>query len=98
MDAAPRREHDGVIKEATVGIPLNVTEWMKGYISVGAPDYNTGFMQGVDSGMHFMHEVLIQMPDVDRFIDEPEHEARMDGYIVCDALGGKREVVGGTFN
>jgi cholesterol oxidase len=35
---------------------------------------------------------------VDRFVAEPEHEGRADGFIRCDALGGQRPVEGGIFN
>lgn len=81
-----------------MGTPLTVMEWMKGYISLGAKSYDQGFLDGIDSGMHFMHEVLISVDDIDRFIEEPRHEARMDGFIQCEAFGGKRPVEGGTFN
>lgn len=78
--------------------PLNVKEWMKGYIGAGASSYDEGFLQGIDGGTRFAHEVLIHMDDVDRFIEEPGHEATMEGHIECDLFGGKRPVVGGTFN
>lgn len=79
--------------------PLNVTEWMKGYIGFGAADYDAGFHQGIDANTHFMHEVVIRMDDIDRFVSEPTHEARMDGYIECAALGGRRQLEpGATFN
>lgn len=81
-----------------MGTPLNVTEWMRGYIGIGATDVDAGFIKGIDEGTRFEHEVVIAMDDVDRFIHEPTHAARMDGHVDCDALGGRREFVGGTFN
>lgn len=36
--------------------------------------------------------------DLDRFVADPEHEARAEGYVVCDALGGKLPVERGVFN
>lgn len=78
--------------------PLSVTEWMKGYITLGATSYDDGFIQGIDSGLRFSHEVVISVDDIDRFVEEPRHEARMDGFIECEAFGGKRTVEGGTFN
>ncbi len=79
-------------------IPLEVTEWMKGYIGFGATDYDAGFIRGIEAGTFFMHEMLIRIDDIDRFVGDPGHAATMDGFIQCDALGGKRPVKGAAFN
>src|SRR5256885_12932540 len=81
-----------------MGVPLNVTEWMKGYVGFGATDCDAGFIQGFDEGTYFEHEVLIAMDDIDRFVAEPTHTAAMTGYVLCDRLGGKRPFENGTFN
>lgn len=81
-----------------MGVPLDVTEWMKGYVGFGATDCDAGFIQGFDEGTYFEHEVVIHMDDIDRFVSEPTHTARMDGSIFCERLGGRRAFQGGTFN
>src|SRR4051812_23429628 len=81
-----------------MGVPLNVNEWMKGYVGFGAKDYEDGFVQGVEAGTAFSHEVVIRMDDIDRFVGEPAHVATMDGFIYCDKFGGKCPVADGTFN
>lgn len=81
-----------------MGTPLNVTEWMRGYLGFGEHDVEAGFTAGLDAGTRFEHEVLIQLDDIDRFIAEPTHAAVMDGTVTCELLGGKQEFTGGTFN
>src|SRR4051812_13884956 len=78
--------------------PLNATEWMKGYVGFGAADSDAGFIKGLEAGTYFMFEVHIHMDDIDRFVSEPAHQASMDGFVQCDALGGKLPFEGGTFN
>jgi cholesterol oxidase len=81
-----------------MGTPLEVTEWMRGYIGMGATDVDAGFAAGIDANTRFEHEVVIKMDDIDRFISEPTHAATMVGHVQCEALGGRRELVNGTFN
>jgi cholesterol oxidase len=79
-----------------MGIPLNVTEWMKGHVGFGATDCKAGEAQGRAEGKTFQHEVLIQMSDIDRFASDPKHAAPMDGNVMW--LGEKRAFTGGEFN
>jgi cholesterol oxidase len=79
-----------------MGIPLNVTEWMKGHVGFGATDYAAGEAQGRAESKAFQHEVLIQIEDIDRFVSDPTHVARMDGSVMW--LGDKRSFTGGEFN
>jgi cholesterol oxidase len=76
---------------------LEVTEWMKGYLGTGATDYDAGFIKGIQSKAFFVHEMLIQIDDVDRFVADPEHTASMNGYVSFDAFGGKRPVTNASF-
>jgi cholesterol oxidase len=71
---------------------------MKGYVTFGETDYQRGHDEGKNSGTSFMFHLTITMDDVDRFVAEPQHEGRADGYVRCDALGGERPVEGGIFN
>lgn len=78
--------------------PLEVTEWMKGFVGRGATDSDAGFIAGLTENTPFMHEVKIRIDDIDRFVEEPTHTASMDGYIDCPLFGGKRSFTGGMFN
>lgn len=74
------------------------TEEMKGFVHAGQADYDEGFREGKKEGGALMFHLTITTDDVDRFVTRPEHEARTEGYIRCEALGGERPVTQGTFN
>ncbi|MEU7881799.1 GMC oxidoreductase [Microbispora bryophytorum] len=42
--------------------------------------------------------ITITIDDIDRFLTEPEHEARAEGWIEADLCGGRRPIAGGSFN
>lgn len=71
-----------------MGVPLTVTEWMKGYVGFGAVDPGVGFAIGLSQGDYFEHEVHIAMDDIDKFVAEPTHTATMTGRVFCKRLGG----------
>ena len=82
---------------AAKALPLTVQEWMKGYLGVGARDHASGFQQGVVDGTRFEHDVIIAIDDIDRFVRERDHAAKMTGEIVSDTYGRCR-LEDGVFN
>jgi cholesterol oxidase len=78
-------------------VRLDVREWMKGYVGLGARDYDAGFISGIHSGGRFEHDMWIRVDDIDRFASDPAHAARLDGRITCQALGGTFPVTNGVF-
>ena len=79
-------------------IPLVIEEWMKGYVGQGATDHQDGFISGLQSGHYFLHDVFIDVDDVDLFCADKDHKARLTGYIQCDLFGGKCPLTDGVFN
>ncbi len=79
-----------------MGIQLNVTEWMEGYIGFGATSYAAGEQQGRETNKTFAHQVEIEMSDIDVFVTEPTHTARLDGTVTW--LGAACPFTGGEFN
>jgi predicted acylesterase/phospholipase RssA len=79
-------------------VKLQFTEQMKGFIALGESDYQRGFAKGKQAGTAAMVHLTIKIDDVDRFVTDPKHEAKAEGYFKCDAFGGKREVSNGVFN
>jgi cholesterol oxidase len=100
--AAPVPETSGLAAppaEATqVPVSLAFTEEMKGYVSFGESDFDRGFRAGKDAGTAFMFQLTITADDIDRFIADPEHTARAEGWIESDAFGGTLPVTKGVFN
>lgn len=77
---------------------LEFTEEMKGFIALGEPDYTLGHDKGKLAGLAASVRLTIGMDDVNRFVTDPQHEATADGYLLCDAFGGRRPVSNGVFN
>ncbi|HZS78682.1 MAG TPA: patatin-like phospholipase family protein [Ktedonobacteraceae bacterium] len=83
---------------------LSFTEEMKGYITIGAADidrtdFNLGFQKGSQEGTYLMFHLTIGIDGVRSFITEPEHDTqKVEGYIECEALGGRLPVEQGWFN
>lgn len=83
---------------------LSFTEEMKGYVAIGATNYDTtdfhfGFNKGKDEETYIKFHLTIKIDGVSRFVADPEHDTqKVTGYIECEALGGKLLVEQGWFN
>ncbi len=77
---------------------LSFTEEMKGHIAFGETNYDRGMRVGRERGTTLMVHLTISLDGVHHFVTDPQHEARVQGYLHCDALGGKLAVVQGHFN
>ncbi|OFX21281.1 MAG: hypothetical protein A2V77_03840 [Anaeromyxobacter sp. RBG_16_69_14] len=75
---------------------LEFTEEMKGHVTKSETDCARGAQDARRSP--FMFHLTIKMDDLDRFVTQPEHEARTEGWIEHAAFGGRRPVESGTFN
>jgi predicted acylesterase/phospholipase RssA len=92
--------HAGPIEQAKAEeTTLKFTEEMKGYVSFGgAADFDRGYREGQKSGNYLMFRLTITVPSVDRFMADPSHEARAEGVVRCDALGGELAVESGIWS
>jgi hypothetical protein len=77
---------------------VRFTEEMKGYVTFGESDYERGAREGRKSGTYLMFHLTIDVDDLDRFAADPRREATAEGWVRCDALGGKLPVEKGIFN
>ncbi len=77
---------------------VEFTEELKGFVCLGEPDYHEGFQRGKDAGVDARVHLTVTVDDVDRFIADPAREARVTGWVECEALGGRRPVERGIFN
>jgi predicted patatin/cPLA2 family phospholipase len=77
---------------------LRFTEEMKGYVTLGETDYGAGFWEGRKSGTLLMFHLTIEVDGVEHFVSDPEREATTEGYVGCEALGGRLPVEKGIFN
>jgi cholesterol oxidase len=77
---------------------VEFTEEMKGFVTVGEPDYNEGFQRGKEADRVARVHLSVAIADVDRFIADPSQEATVTGWVECEALGGRLPVERGIFN
>ncbi len=77
---------------------LSFTEELKGYITFGETDYDRGFREGSETGTFLMIQLTVKIDGVERFVTDPRHEGSAEGYVECEALGGKLPVEKATVN
>lgn len=87
-----------VDQQPTDRTTLRFTEEMKGYIAFGETNYELGFKAGHQSGTYLAVCLTIKIDGVHQFVTEPRHEARAEGHVHCEALGGTLPVAKGMFN
>lgn len=95
---ARRAGEDFPAEVHTAQTSLRFTEKLKGFVGFGAADYAEGFAQGKAGGDAFEADLTVKVSGVNRFITTPEHEASIEGSVVCARLGGRLPVRGGVFN
>lgn len=77
---------------------VRFTEEMKGYVSFGERDHERGAREGSGSGTRLMFHLTIEVGDLDRFEADDRREAGAEGWVACEALGGRLPVERGVFN
>ncbi len=77
---------------------VRFTEEMKGYVSFGEQDHERGAREGRDCGTRLMFHLTIEVGDLDRFEADDRREASAEGWVRCEALGGRLPVERGVFN
>jgi cholesterol oxidase len=82
-----------------MAVSIEFTEEMKGFVTFGEMDFQRGREQGEKNNSTLMFHLRIMLEDVTRFIADPEHAGRADGYIRCPQLGARDcTVENGIFN
>ncbi|MFC6084357.1 GMC oxidoreductase [Sphaerisporangium aureirubrum] len=77
---------------------LSFTEEMRGFLSLGVADPRSGDVSSRTDGDRFSFELTIRIDDVSRFLAEPTHLARAEGWVDAPFCGGRRMVERGWFN
>jgi hypothetical protein len=80
---------------------LRITDHMEGFVSFDErTDYNAAWAAGKEAGSECSFDLRIEADDIDRFLREPDHEARVAGTLRCEQLApGDLELeAGSTWN
>lgn len=91
----PERVYAARRPEAT---SVSFTEEMKGFLALDVAEPEQGAALGRMLDQRLMFHLSITTDDIDRFVADPAHEGRAEGYVECDALGGRLSVARGWFN
>jgi hypothetical protein len=96
------KQHDIPLKAAQPEPPdpayLEFTETMRGWLAFNQPNYQQAVVEGKKQKQKLAFTLTVKIEGVGNFVTEPNHEARTEGYLECNALGGKLPVKNGTFN
>lgn len=77
---------------------VEFTEVMAGHVGLGQREYRPGESAGREAGTSLLVRLTMAIDDLSRFVVDPAHAARADGYVECAALGGRLPVERGFFN
>jgi hypothetical protein len=77
---------------------LRFSEKMRGYMTFGEHNFAAGYREGRRTGTGLVANLTIRMDGLDSFLANPRHAARVEGSLICQALGGRLPVEQGTFN
>ncbi|MCA9049231.1 MAG: hypothetical protein KDA89_10915 [Planctomycetaceae bacterium] len=82
------------------GIGIEFTETMRGYLSLNEHEnYERGHDRGCDDGSPFEFTVTVSADNLDRFFDDPAHQAALSGTVTAPALSDEPlQVNGGSFH
>jgi hypothetical protein len=80
----------------TVG--LRFSERMSGYFLEGTEDFKQGALVGQRRNNQIEIRCRITIDDLDRFLREPEHTARLEGQLDYGDLGKRLSMQNGLFN
>ena len=77
---------------------LRFTETMVGTMAFGEDDPRRGAELGAATGTDLAVRLTVGVGGLRRFLTDPKHEARLTGWVISDALGGRLPVESGVFN
>lgn len=77
---------------------VTFNERMSGWIAFGEPSFNQALVQGRRLHQSWTQDLSIEIDDIDKFVADREHGARLTGAAHCDALGGGLRVKEGWIN
>src|SRR5215216_1351322 len=79
-------------------VSVSFSELLTGYIDFEETEHEAAFRAGEHAQRRLALQLRITADDVDRFIADERHPARVSGWVRADVLGGPIEVEAGEFN
>lgn len=79
------------------GGAITFTETMHGPFALGSDDPAAGAAEGERAGTILVFHANIRIDDIDAFVADPEHQARLSGDVSFPPIGGKLRSIDGVF-
>ena len=79
-------------------VSVSFSEELAGYIDFEETDHLAAFRAGEAAARRLALQLRITAKDVDRFIADAGHAARVTGWVRGESLGGPSEIESGAFN
>lgn len=80
------------------GLGLEFQETMSGWLGIGQKDYMEGRIAGEKENTPLRFDAKIIIDDLERFINLSDHQARLEGSVTFQPLGGAFAMENGVFN
>jgi hypothetical protein len=77
---------------------VRFTEEMLGHVTFGESDFARGARPDRDGSAAFKFHLTIEIDDIESFAGDDQRPATANGWVHCDALGGRLPLVQGWFN
>jgi cholesterol oxidase len=92
-----RRPAESASEGAAASGGLRFSEAMRGYMGPG-DEHRAGYEAGRSAGRRVEFRVAIVIDDMDRFLDDPGHEATVSGEIDIAGIGSRMLIEAGRFH
>ncbi len=99
--AGPKRPAAVAVEDTRVSpgpTSLSFAEEMNGFYSDGVNSPGAGEAAGEEIGQRLGFHLTITVDDIERFLEEPGHTARAEGWIDAEGCGGRCQIERGWFN
>ncbi|AFM26609.1 hypothetical protein [Desulfomonile tiedjei] len=79
------------------GLGIIFTETLSGWVGIGERDFFSGQIKGEENNTWMSFDARITIPNLQEFIDSPDHAAQLDGNVTFEPLGGTFPMRDGVF-
>lgn len=73
---------------ALSGVGIVFEETLSGWVGEGAKDFMEGRNKGRRENTSLRLDARVTIPNLQQFLDDPDHLAHLDGAVTCTAMGG----------
>jgi hypothetical protein len=80
------------------GLGIIFEETLSGWVGFGETDFMEGKLRGRRENSILRFDARVKIPNLQQFINDPDHLAHLEGAVTCSALGGSFPMRHGVFS